>query len=196
MRVVTVARKPCSEGTTTANVAAHATGALNIDRCRVGKEQITQHGRKAKKGTGWDDHWHNELEGGRSWTGRWPANVVLVHRDGCEIVGERRVPTGTAHREHSGGKNIFSETDKKPLPNMTYGDGDGKETIPDWRCELECPARAMGEQSGILKTGDFKQRGQSSNTQQPGGWRTGPREAKDFVGDTGTAARYFKQVTP
>ncbi len=48
-----LARKPLA-GTVTANVQAHATGTLNIDECRIG-------------GVG----------------GRWPANVVLSHSEGC-----------------------------------------------------------------------------------------------------------------
>jgi len=41
------------------------------------------------------------------------------------------------------------------------------------------------------KTGDFSQRGQSSNTEQPAGWKTGPRNNKDFKGDSGSASRFF-----
>ena len=43
------------------------------------------------------------------------------------------------------------------------------------------------------KSGDFSQRGQSSNTVQPGGWRTAGRNDKDFKGDEGSAARFFKE---
>ena len=195
MRVVTVARKPVAEGTVTANVLVHGAGALCIDRCRVGTEKISQHGRKAKKGTGWEDHWHNDLEGGRSWTGRWPTNVVLAHRPGCEVVGERRVATGTAHREKSGGKTIFSETDKKPLPDMTYAGADGMEAIPDWRCEPGCPVGAMGQQSGMRpSTGPYPSPSAVASIYRPdqGAYQTqGP-----LYDDTGTAARFFKQVKP
>jgi hypothetical protein len=158
MRVVTVARKPCSEGTVTGNVLVHAAGALCIGRCRVGNEEITQHGRKAKSGTGWEDHWHNELESGASWTGRWPANVVLVHRSGCEIVGERRVATGTAVRRNVGHstKGLISyaqgSKDAEMRDDVSYADADGKEAVPDWQCEGRCPVGVMGMQSGIRKT--------------------------------------------
>jgi len=55
--VITVARKPLSEGSVAKNVLKHGTGGLNIDDCR-GKPCAAQP------------------------SGRWPANVILVHR-GC-----------------------------------------------------------------------------------------------------------------
>lgn len=97
------------KGSTTENVVENEAGALNIDGTRVGEKK------------------------------RWPANLILIHKDGCEIVGERKVSTGTAHREKSGGRTVFSETEKKTMPNMTYADGDGMETVPDWKCEAGCP---------------------------------------------------------
>jgi DNA modification methylase len=41
------------------------------------------------------------------------------------------------------------------------------------------------------KSGDFTQRGQSANTVQPNGWKTGDRNYKKFKGDQGSAARFF-----
>jgi DNA modification methylase len=37
---ITVARKPLGEKTVAANVLAHGTGAINVDGCRVGTEEI------------------------------------------------------------------------------------------------------------------------------------------------------------
>lgn len=81
---ITVARKPFS-GTVAANVIAHGTGALNIDRCRVRTEDDTARisngaikgGNFAKGGSA-----PGPIGGGHS-DGRWPAN--LVH-DGSEEV--------------------------------------------------------------------------------------------------------------
>jgi len=101
------------KGATTANVVEHEAGAFDIDGVRVGEKK------------------------------RWPSNMLLMHKANCEIVGERKVPTGTAHREKSGGKTIFSETEKKTMPNMTYADEDGMETIPAWECEDGCPVAYM-----------------------------------------------------
>jgi hypothetical protein len=43
----------------------------------------------------------------------------------------------------------------------------------------------------VTKTGDFSQRGQSSNTEQPSGWKTSKRELAEYKGDSGSAARFF-----
>lgn len=80
---VVVARKPL-EGTVAANVLTHGVGALNIDATRVGDEVRTAaftslapaHGNRlgapgtqeARRGTQGDP---------KTYTGRWPANVVL-----------------------------------------------------------------------------------------------------------------------
>jgi site-specific DNA-methyltransferase (adenine-specific) len=74
---IVIARRPC-EGSTTANVLAHGTGALNIDACRIGDTDT----RRVKTG-GANDFPHED----DSWTprsvtvgsdlGRWPANVAF-----------------------------------------------------------------------------------------------------------------------
>ena len=180
MRIVTVTRKPCSEGSITANVVAHATGALNIGACRVTGGKGGARGGDAR--------------------GRWPTNLILVHQPGCEIVGERNVSIGTAHRERSGGKTIFSETDKKLLPNMSYANPDGTETIPAWACTDACPVAALDAQSGQLTSGTGAVKRASSKG------RTGNRSATygaesraegtpiPTYGDTGGASRFFKQL--
>jgi len=83
MKVVYLLRKPLSEGTITANVLKHGTGAINIDACRVGTG-----GDKTGGGCSGNSALH---EGGikarspvdRS-KGRWPSNVVIKHLDGCK----------------------------------------------------------------------------------------------------------------
>ncbi|MGE6117122.1 DNA-methyltransferase [Aeromonas salmonicida] len=78
---ITVARKPL-DGTIAANVLAHGVGALNIDACRVGTEPITQHGRSNGENRSMGGRNYAEAAG-RSWVGRWPAN--LIH-DGSDAV--------------------------------------------------------------------------------------------------------------
>lgn len=79
---IVVARKPLT-GTVAANVLAHGTGALNIDGCRVGDELIHQHGRSASANRSMENP--NRAEpGGRTWEGRWPAN--LIHDGSDEVV--------------------------------------------------------------------------------------------------------------
>jgi site-specific DNA-methyltransferase (adenine-specific) len=51
--------------------------------------------------------------------------------------------------------------------------------------------KILDDQTGITKSGDFTQKGQSSNTEQPGGWKTSNREFKVYKGDSGGASRFF-----
>lgn len=91
---ITVARKPF-KGTIAANVMAHGTGAINIDKCRVGNEVVSTHsrgangafpkrpgettaeesGRKKDQREGLD---HSER------IGRWPSN--LIHDGSQEVL--------------------------------------------------------------------------------------------------------------
>jgi hypothetical protein len=81
MEPITVARKPL-DGTVAKNVLRYGTGGINVDGCRVGKDVVSQHGRSDSKNRSMSGR--NYAEGpGRSWTGRWPAN--LIH-DGSEEV--------------------------------------------------------------------------------------------------------------
>lgn len=79
---ITVARKPF-KGTVVSNVLAHGTGALNIGGCRVGAETITQHGRSDGENRSMSGRNYAE-EAGRSWEGRWPAN--LIHDGSDEVL--------------------------------------------------------------------------------------------------------------
>jgi len=88
MIVITVARKPMSEGTVAANVLAVGTGALNIDATRVGTYKNTTP-------SGMDRYNARLQEQGYrpgayaqgtpeppSAVGRWPANLIL----GCPVA--------------------------------------------------------------------------------------------------------------
>jgi site-specific DNA-methyltransferase (adenine-specific) len=84
MEPITVARKPLI-GTVAANVLEHGTGAINVDGCRVGAEDMSGQ---------WDREWNQDgtfgngkraSQGKQCAPGRWPAN--LIH-DGSEDVTE------------------------------------------------------------------------------------------------------------
>ena len=78
---IILARKPL-EGTVAANVLAHGTGGLNIDRCRVGKEGARNNGRAA--GTNGIYGHIGATERVDYGMGRWPAN--LIHDGSDEVV--------------------------------------------------------------------------------------------------------------
>lgn len=147
-----VARKPLS-GTVVSNVLEHGTGVLNIDACRIAVspedfEELSAGVEAIRaRGGSMDNSWKNssDLSGANpaSPLGRWPANVVIEHSSGCELVGTKRstrwVEVGQARGKSSG----------------VYGDGlNGgsvratDETIEAWRCAPDCPVRLLDDQAG------------------------------------------------
>jgi site-specific DNA-methyltransferase (adenine-specific) len=113
---IVVARKPF-KGTVAANVLAHGTGALNIDRCRVDVDSSdplrsamwhcngsrTSYGHFASDDTG-------EMRQMFNPSGRWPANVI---HDGSDEVLQLFPETGPARR------NVTS--DGRSVPFMQAG---------------------------------------------------------------------------
>jgi site-specific DNA-methyltransferase (adenine-specific) len=92
-----VTRKPL-DGTVANNVLKHGTGALNIDGARVGTGDNLNGGAYAKEGTArhdGDENWRFKRDGGAGEyvqpSGRFPANLALVHDEGCERVGAETV---------------------------------------------------------------------------------------------------------
>ena len=194
MRIVTVARTPCVSSRTTANVVEHQAGALSIDACRIRFTSAEDRGTyeaNAAGDRGHEDNRKRELGfkmgcGHAHDVGRWPPNAVFVHRPSCKIVGTRKVSTGTAHREKSGGRTVFSETEKPPMANMSYADADGKETVGAWNCEPGCPVAELDRQSGTLTSGSGTVK--RANSAARGG------KVSAIYGDTGSASRFFKAV--
>ena len=81
---VTVARKPLA-GTVAENVLAHGTGALNIDGCRVGTDEISVHNAPIGTFAGGDAGRGSDTESYRTHKGRWPAN--LIHDGSDKVTG-------------------------------------------------------------------------------------------------------------
>lgn len=87
---IILARKPLKQ-TIAKNVLEHGTGALNIDACRIGDEPITQHGRGDSENVAMSGRNYAEVPG-RSWVGRWPANVLLDEEAAAQLdatIGNR-----------------------------------------------------------------------------------------------------------
>lgn len=84
--------------------------------------------------------------------GRWPPNLVLVHKSGCIRQGTRQVqcnPDNTAR----GTGGIWSGQSNTPC-GPQYGSPDGTEEVEVWACEPDCPVAALDEQSGQQGGGD------------------------------------------
>ena len=72
---VILARKPL-DGTVAETVLKWGCGGLNIDGCRIGTENVSQHGRSDSENSCLSGRNYAEAPG-RSWIGRWPANLLL-----------------------------------------------------------------------------------------------------------------------
>lgn len=83
MEPITMARKPF-KATVAQNVQEWGTGAINIDGCRIGEEEIIQH--RPKEWRGFHKLQDGEISGyeDASTVGRWPANVM--HDGSPEIL--------------------------------------------------------------------------------------------------------------
>lgn len=83
---IVLARKPLV-GTVAANVAAHGTGALNIDACRLGSGSPRNPGFVNPKSAGLlaDRSENARLVGYTSPSGRWPPNVLLDEGAALEL---------------------------------------------------------------------------------------------------------------
>jgi len=207
--VITVARKPL-EGSVAKNVLKHGTGALNIDRSRVGTENPTSLNRPPRniQGVYAQDSWtqapenHQPTQGHSG--GRFPANLILEHLPECQCEGTRKVKGITGGR--TSGDNAFGQDtgwnshENRPTKIHRPGNPDGTETIPAWHCAPGCPVADLDAQSGTLTSGTGAVKRQSSadvegNRGSAYGAESRPAGTPMVsYGDKGGASRFFKQV--
>ena len=217
MIVITVARKPLN-GTVANNALCHGTGGINIDGCRVASGAFyteVDYGPRfnanamGHMGSHQTRPWvQKAIEEGRpvkeapipNKAGRWPANLILQHLDGCVCAGTKEVKTGTAYEPQSGSEaNHQVYGDRKNL-GRTVGFSDpatGTETVPAWTCEDVCPVAEMDRQSGKSISsggGGFEDLGASTPSGIYGRYGARNRDANVGKGDTGGASRFFKQI--
>lgn len=86
---ICVARKPISEKTIAKNVLTHGTGALNIDACRIGFEEITTHAKRkgdSLTSVGTAEGYNGCEESAHQ--GRFPSNVLL-DEEAAEMLDEQ-----------------------------------------------------------------------------------------------------------
>lgn len=121
-------RKPISEKTIAANVLKWGTGALNIDMCRVGAEEIKTHG---YNGNSFSQSYKEkgiapQLAEYKTSQGRWPAH--LIHDGSQEVMDlfpETKSPktytrkSGGHSTENSGMRGVGEDAGKESL---NFGD--------------------------------------------------------------------------
>jgi len=213
MRIITVARKPLSEKSVAANVLKHGCGGLNIDASRISgvwsdpKPRQTDDMRGGNYAGGNSAGYRESRFNEQHSQGRWPANLILSHLEGCECAGTRKVkghqgyPNGPGgiwkkeyqrdNQEATGYTQCSTVADNEPWEGPA--DEDGKETVANWICAEGCPVRALDEQSGTVATGTW-------NRQTDGAHPFGDAAGSDYNNwksvkePEGGASRFFKQV--
>ena len=207
MKCIHLLRKPCSESTVAGNVLAHGCGALNINASRI---NVSSNDVNHRPGiTNNTDAAVTSMFGvgaqrrGSLGTGRWPANLILMHLPGCTPSGTRRVKASAP----ASGPTLWGASTSVSrgkyggvAASATHGDADGMETVATWACEPGCPVRELDEQSGVS----------SSTTRPPTGkpiyptggdagsmaWNANSVMDTTERGhtDAGGASRFFKHV--
>ena len=203
---IVLARKPL-EGTIAENCLQWGCGALWIEGCRVGWDTkslaLDQARRKTPRTniTGGSFHSgggkNSDYEGETSSpSGRFPANLILGHCEGClrkgtkKIKGHKGCPDGAkgwGFHGGIGGRQSDGTRDGEAIPG--HADAEGKETIEEWQCKKDCAVGIIGEQSGV-KTSDKSKKvhEEYGDAFKFGGGLSTP---ENQYGDTGTAARFF-----
>jgi len=152
MKAIHVLRKPLVGTTVAGNVLKFGCGGLNIDAARVETVSAgpgsTENGRDdALFGGGIVSR--PAYDGSK---GRWPANVVFQHLDGCEQTGVRSVRTSTATNKSGSSGGMFGVIGASAPGTETRGleaQRDGTETVAAYDCEAGCPVAALDAQSGV-----------------------------------------------
>jgi hypothetical protein len=141
VRIVHVARKPLA-GSVASNVLEHGAGAINIDGTRVAGvvPQVTQGSSSRIYGGGSGLFPEGKRLSQPNPGGRWPANMVLEHLEGCVAVGTRQVKGSQLNqiikRSKSRSNSIGEQTDGMAVG---YTDDQGMETMEAWDCSPGCP---------------------------------------------------------
>jgi len=196
-------RKPLSEKTVAANVLEHGTGAINIDKCRVGDGRVQS---SAGKGAPFGAGKYPKGEGRQYQNnGRWPANLILSHHEECERVGTKKVKAcgigskkgkTAADKDGQSGPAYGAESRSSGTEMICYADADGMETIEEWRCHPDCPVRILDEQSGVTASGAMKREVGAYEGDSNTGFLRGNSGPSNQHGGKGGASRYFYQAKP
>jgi len=81
MKIITLLRKPL-EGSVAENTLKHGCGGINVDATRVGTENRINPSASENRIYG---QFKGAEREGRDCVGRWPANFVLSHSEGCVL---------------------------------------------------------------------------------------------------------------
>lgn len=215
MKSIHVLRKPCSESTVAANVLRYGTGALDIDGTRVGfaseadeaesktKNQHADFGSAPVTGNvPYGDYSMMVDPKNYNPPGRWPANLVLQHLDGCVQDGTKKVRPGNGSGRTGAGANGFRTAyvgGERKSAGFTgsFVDDDGTETVAAWNCAPGCPVARLDEQSGIVPAKNARTGLRGGSAWHGASGFGSPDKVGTWPADSGGgASRFFKQVKP
>ncbi len=207
---IILARKPVV-GTVAANVLRHGTGALNIDATRIstsdalggGAEKETRADQKGNEG--WERPWMSdpEMQAAHAATvranvqraqalGRFPANVLLSHAEGCEQEGSKTVRSNGHYPSARPGTTTITTDGHAGQEGLEESYTAG-EVVEVWSCVDDCPIKLLDEQSGVSTS-------QGGRTiKRSGGGNVGSGKKSESIvlnedpgfGDKGGASRFF-----
>ena len=199
-----VARKPL-DGTVAHNVTTHGCGALNIDAARIsaGGASPSVARRESAARSGWDNRGGGIMDDrtdparyaaphAGEQLGRFPAALALVHSEGCELVGTRRVRGFKTPVGHTSASTVDVYGDFAKRSTIDHTDADGMETCDEWVCEPGCAVAELARQSGESASSDRPRRNAARGVTHAKG-----AESDHVTGgfsDSGTAARFFWQA--
>lgn len=207
---IVVARKPFA-GTIAVNVLEHGTGAMNIDGCRVGfagaddeaetkgKNRHGDFGTEHGGNSVYGDYTRDEPRENYDPPGRWPANVVLSHSEGCRRVGIRTV-RGDGHFPADRGASGYGSAVEDSTGGGLKGQSDleerhlDDELVEEWACEGGCPVTELDRQSGEVGSGwkvNYAERYAAEGRQYEGGNFGGGGYQAGAFSDAGGASRFF-----
>ena len=191
MKTIAVVRKPI-EKNVASNVLMHSCGGLNIDAARIKTTDFTirtQHPQNNGGGMS-EGEWKGGTTGSEN--GRWPANLILRHFDGCQQDGVKRVKGSFLNHECTDG-NLYGKY--ASVRKRGHTDNDGKETVANWICEDGCPVKALDQQSGIVSTGAWVRPDKAHNFYLEKDEAPGKHEEWKSVKEPKSgASRYFKNI--
>ncbi len=210
MRTVHVLRKPVAGTSVAESVLTYGAGALNVDGTRVsvaGGEPDSGANYYRNRGLPMPSNRQSYFgqDKGSVVTsvpmpnGRWPANLILQHLEGCRQDGEKQVVPPNGSGRTGSGANGFRTSYVGGARSKSgfvgsYVAEDGTETVAAWVCTPECPVAALDQQSGVLKSGvAVRHRGVNSGGYGGNLGLLPPGTPDSGFADAGGASRFFKQ---
>jgi hypothetical protein len=201
--IITLARKPLSEGSISRNVCVHGTGAINIDATRITTEDNLNGGAYANQGMDRSDGYENwrykrlgQAGDFSQPTGRWPSNLIFEHSPECQLIGSKTVKTHLHYPSHRcpGGISTSGHRGQTGLREQKFSE----ECVLSYVCVSDCPVVDLDGQSGCCPVSGAAKKGSESSYNpkgSPGGmFGVSGGFPEKMPNDEGTASRYFKQI--